>query len=197
MKSTCSFVLSAFSVSLLLIAGSSAKASQSDHSALKRIDSELKSAWLELDKLKHSDEVDSVRNRIRNSLVASYTAQGKELKAQWIESAPFETLSISIKNQKLNPQSDFNYPAFLNDVVKKEKNEYQFSSRTACNNMKCYLIKKGTNPDLYELCEKLLPEIKADGEGHIVPESFPLDKVLKSEFSRKYEWPTSSLGASK
>lgn len=196
MKSTCSFVLSAFSVSLLLIAGSSAKASQSDYGALKRIDSELKSAWLELDKVKHSDQVDKVRNRIRSSLVASYTAQGKELKGRWIQSAPNEALSIAIKNQELHHQNDFPYPADLKKTVKKEENLYQFSYTTFCN-VHSFLIKKDADPDLYELCEKLLPEINSDGEGHIVPESFPMEKVMKSEFRRKFVLPTSSPGASK
>ena len=185
MKSINSFTAVALATSLLCIP--SVYAANNDHSSYKKIDAELKTAWSELDKLKSSKHLDKAKSSIKQALIESYAVQGKELRAKWLQYASLEEVSKSVKLQNLHHQKDFPYyPQLAGVRVEKLNSKYIF--RTAFHG-RSYHISQNTIPDVYSTCVKLLPNIKVDGELHSVPEDFPLEKVLKSEYRKKYLLP--------
>ena len=97
-------------------------------------------------------------------------------------------ISNSIKLQHLHHKKDFPYPAslFYTWVQKQSDDSFKFKVRNSC--IRTYLINKNS-PEVYAICEKFLPNIKIDDELHPVPEDFPLEKVLKSEYRKKYLLP--------
>jgi hypothetical protein len=104
--------------------------------------------------------------------VAIYTAQGKDFRAKWLAAASVKDVSESIQRQTKGTDADFpELFLFEYTAVKKEPNgSFLFKQRWHCSFSGKTIDK---NSPKHSICLQHLPNIRADGEWHEVPKSFP------------------------